>query len=74
MNQYTSKVEKRCVAIVRSLEKGLTTANEIAASTGVSKRAVYRYVERLNDVGYRIRGQAGVGYLLISKRKDALYG
>ena len=74
MNQYTPRMEQRYAAVIGALEGGLVTASQISAATGVSVRSVYRYVERLKDVGYQIKGAAGAGYLLISKREDALYG
>lgn len=67
-------MDERYAAVVRELEGGLVTAKQISAMTGVSVRSVYRYVERLKDVGYQIKGAAGAGYLMVSKREDALYG
>lgn len=49
--------------ILAGLDCGrVVTADEIGAMAGVSKRSVWREVERLRALGYEIRGEAGTGY------------
>ena len=57
--------EKAIEKVEKLLRTGqLTTADRLAASAEVSARTVYRMVSRLRSQGLRVRGEAGVGYLV----------
>ncbi len=45
--------------------KELVTADKIADQIGISARTVYRVIRDLKDRGVRVRGEAGVGYLVL---------
>jgi predicted DNA-binding transcriptional regulator YafY len=59
-----SRVERlfRLVDFLRG--RGVVTAAEIADEFGVSPRTVYRDMRELAFIGFPVRGEPGVGYLL----------
>ena len=62
-DETRQKMVARRRAIFAGLNCGrVITADEIGATAGVSKRSVWREVERLRALGYEIRGEAGTGY------------
>jgi predicted DNA-binding transcriptional regulator YafY len=56
--------EKRSVAIVDTLRRGVTTAESLGLQTGVSTRTIYRDIHFMQAVGVPIEGGPGVGYML----------
>lgn len=47
-------------------------ANEIADKLGITLRSTYRYASRLKTLGFKVRGEAGVGYLVEIPSKYAV--
>jgi predicted DNA-binding transcriptional regulator YafY len=47
------------------------TADQVAACTGVSKRAAYRYLKEVQKMDSGLRGSAGFGYLYRRKNGAA---
>jgi biotin operon repressor len=43
---------------------GFASAPEIAKQLGMCRQSVYSAVKRLNKKGYRIEGEAGVGFII----------
>lgn len=47
----------------------LVTGKQIAQSTGISLRQVYRYMSVLQKDGHPVRGERGVGYILFKRKR-----
>lgn len=70
--QVKSRYQTRLDAVGEMLAPGnMVRSSDIAARIGVSERTAYRYVDALRDQGYRILGEAGVGYRMVEKQKPA---
>ena len=62
MRIHRSKRIAQTLAILH--RSSVVTAQSIARELKVSERTVYRYIQVLLEMGYRIEGEAGVGYRL----------
>jgi predicted DNA-binding transcriptional regulator YafY len=56
---------ERMAIVVAAASERVVTADELARRLDVTTRTIYRYVARLKRAGVRIRGEAGVGYMLV---------
>src|SRR2546429_442802 len=68
--------DRRVARLLRLLAKNATiviSGTRIAREIGVSRSAVWQWVERLRELGVRVKGQAATGYFL-EKVPDILTG
>lgn len=70
LHEAITRREMITAAIFSCLEKGVATAEEMAAAAGVSTRTIYRYIVLLKDAGEPIMSDSGVGYMM-GKRKPS---
>src|SRR5438034_10013748 len=59
--------DRRVARLLRLLAKNATiviSGTRIAREIGVSRSAVWQWVERLRELGVRVKGQAATGYFL----------
>lgn len=67
-NGNKTHIGRRISAVVNVLRGGIVTGAQISERTGVSVRTVYRHIAAARREGWRIDGEAGVGYLLRGER------
>ena len=75
MNSNRITVLDKLVALADwAKAKRYFTAKEAAKELGMSMRTTYRYLEALVAIDYRLRGEAGVGYIYRSQsRKTGVF-
>src|SRR5205807_8354556 len=72
----TGTTDRRVAGLLALLGKNATiviSGARIAREIGVSRSTVWRWVERLRELGVRVKGQAATGYFL-EKVPDILTG
>ena len=50
-------------------QRRIVTGQQVADELSCSVRTIYRYIARLRDVGFDIRGEPGVGYMMNTKKQ-----
>ncbi|BCH33171.1 hypothetical protein MesoLjLc_51010 [Mesorhizobium sp. L-8-10] len=69
MRWTDSPAEDRARSVLDLLADGtVRTADTLASSLAVSVRTIYRYMNLLQAAGEPIKGEAGVGYMLMRRR------
>ncbi|RWC91696.1 MAG: HTH domain-containing protein [Mesorhizobium sp.] len=67
------KALNRLAKIVNTLEGGISTADKLAAHTGVSVRQTYRDIAALKQIGLPIEGEPGFGYAMRLRKGVGLH-
>lgn len=50
--------------VLAALQEGICTAGQLARETGAGRRTIYRDIAFLRTIGFNVRGEAGIGYML----------